>query len=827
MRSILFFFFFQAEDGIRDTSVTGVQTCALPISCAPDDRRSAGDRRGRRAAVRRPRGRARRAAARRRPRRRAAVGQRALDGDRDLAAPGRVRARRRGLRVRAARSGRDHAADAHRSRRGARQRAPARGRARRRPARRPPRDRPPAARDAPAPAAHPAAAPGAGFPARGRSGRAGLMANALARETSPYLLQHQHNPVDWLPWGEEALRRAREEDRPLLVSIGYSACHWCHVMERESFEDARIAALMNEHFVNVKVDREERPDVDAIYMEAVQAMTGHGGWPLNVFLTPEQVPFYGGTYFPPEPRHGLPSFRQVLGAVADAWEKRKDEIREQGARMAQRLQGGALLAPSDEPMTQEAIDTATDALRKSFDSVHGGWGGAPKFPAASVIEFLLRRGETEMSLYTLRAMASGGMYDQVGGGFARYSVDATWTVPHFEKMLYDNALLARAYVHGWQISGDDVLRRTAEETLDWALREMRGPEGGFHSALDADSEGVEGKYYVWTVDDLRAALGDDADAAIAWFGATVRGNFEGTNVLESRGPEPPPEVRERIRARLLEVREQRVRPGLDDKRLASWNALMIAALAEAGAVLGEQRFVDAARDAAAFVLERMRTPEGRLLRTFNAGEARLNAYLEDHAFLLEALLTLYEATFEERWFAEARGVADQIVARFADRENGGFFSTSDDHEALVARRKDLEDTPIPSGGSAAAFGLLRLAALTGEATYDQHAVSHLRLLHAIAPEHPTAFGHQLQAMDFHLAPTREVALAGDAGGVAALAAVVHEAFRPHVVLAAGPGAGDTAVPLMDGRAAAYVCERFACQRPVTSADELRTLLEAA
>jgi uncharacterized protein len=660
------------------------------------------------------------------------------------------------------------------------------------------------------------------------------MPNALAHETSPYLLQHRENPVDWLPWGEEALRRARENDRPLLVSIGYSACHWCHVMERESFEDEGTAALMNEHFVCVKVDREERPDVDALYMEAVQAMTGHGGWPLNVFVTPEQVPFFGGTYFPPEPRQGMPSWRQVLGAVAEAWQTRNDEIRGQGERMAQRLQGGALLAPSEQPFDAAALDDAVAGLRTGFDSVNGGWGGAPKFPAASSIEFLLRRGEQQMSLYTLRSMASGGINDQVGGGFARYTVDATWTVPHFEKMLYDNALLARAYLHGFQVSGDPLLRRTVEETLEWVLREMRAPEGGFYSALDADSEGVEGKFYVWTVDELRAALdAEDAEAAIAWFGATEHGNFEGANVLESRGPEPAPEVRARIRARLLEVRAGRVRPGLDDKRLASWNALMIAALADAGAVLGRDDLLGAARDAAAFVLERMRTPEGRLLRTFNAGEARLNAYLEDHAFLLEALLTLYEATFEERWFTAARETADTIVARFADADKGGFFSTSDDHETLVARRKDLEDAPIPSGGSAAAFGLLRLAALTGEAAYEDHAVSHLRLLHEIAPRHPGAFGHFLQAMDFHLGPTREVALVGAPDGVAALAGVVRSAFRPHLVLAGGPGdAEGSAVPLMEGRtpvegrAAAYVCERFACQRPVTGGDELQALLEA-
>jgi uncharacterized protein len=671
------------------------------------------------------------------------------------------------------------------------------------------------------------------------------MANALERETSPYLRQHRDNPVDWLPWGEEALRRAREHDRPLLVSIGYSACHWCHVMERECFEDPRIAALMNEHFINVKVDREERPDVDAIYMEAVQAMTGHGGWPLNVFLTPEQVPFYGGTYFPPEPRHGLPSFPQVLEAVARVWDERRQELREQGERMAARLAGGALLAPSEQPLRADALDEAVAELRRQFDSVQGGFGGAPKFPPHSTLEFLLRRAaartdpagpEAQMALLTLRAMAGGGIYDQVGGGFARYAVDATWTVPHFEKMLYDNALLARAYLHAWQLAGDPLLRRTCEETLDWALREMRAPDGGFFSALDADSEGVEGKFYVWTVQELAEALGDAAEAAIAWFGATEKGNFEGANVLESRGPEPPPEQRERIRRRLLEIRARRVRPGQDDKRLTAWNALMIGALAEAGAVLGRDDLLAAARDTAAFVLDQMRGPDGRLLRSFNAGQARLNAYLEDHAFLLEALLTLYEATFEERWFTEARALGDTLLERFADTERGGFFSTSSDHEPLLTRRKDLEDAPIPSGGSAAAFGLLRLAALTGEDRYEQAAVGQLRLLHELAPRHPTAFGHLLQAMDFHLSPTREVALAGDAHGVARLAGAVRERLRPHVVLAAavadGGGREGTVVPLLEGRgpvegrAAAYVCEHFACRMPVTEADELRALLGA-
>jgi uncharacterized protein len=381
------------------------------------------------------------------------------------------------------------------------------------------------------------------------------MANALAAETSPYLRQHQDNPVDLLPWGETALGRARDEDKPLLVSIGYSACHWCHVMERESFEDPEVARRMNEHFVCVKVDREERPDVDAIYMEAVQAMTGHGGWPLNVFCTPDQVPFFAGTYFPPTPRQGIPAWPQVLEAIADAWRTRRDEIREQGAAITERLGGTALLEPSGEAIPATVLDKAVDTLRGQFDSIQGGFGGAPKFPPSSVLLFLLAHGEREMSLQTLRSMAGGGINDQIGGGFARYAVDSTWTVPHFEKMLYDNALLARAYLHGWLVSDDPLLRRTCEETLEFVLRELRGPEGGLYSALDADSEGEEGKFYVWSFDDLVDALQPaDAEAALVWFGATAQGNFEGTNVLESRGPEPPPEQRARIRERLMEVR---------------------------------------------------------------------------------------------------------------------------------------------------------------------------------------------------------------------------------------------------------------------------------
>ena len=600
------------------------------------------------------------------------------------------------------------------------------------------------------------------------------MPNALALETSPYLRQHAENPVDWLPWGPEALERARARDKPLLVSIGYSACHWCHVMERESFEDARTASLMNEAFVCVKVDREERPDVDALYMEAVQGMTGRGGWPLNVFLTPEQIPFYGGTYFPPEPRHGMPAWTQVLQAIAESWSEKHEQIRASGEQLRERLSAGAALSPSEEPLREATLDAAVAKLAEQFDARNGGFGGAPKFPQAPVVEFLLTdRGAggegRAMALQTLHAMASGGIHDQLGGGFARYSVDDTWTVPHFEKMLYDNALLARAYLHGWQASGDERLLEVCIDTLDWALREMRGPEGGFYSALDADSEGVEGRFYVWTLGELREALGEDADATIAWFGASEDGNFSdphhpqpGLNVLQARGPRPSPDQRERIRARLLDVRGRRTRPGLDDKRLTSWNALMVAALADAGAALdGDdgRRYLDAAVACAEFLRRDMRDDRGRLLRTYNDGRAKIDAYLEDHAFLLEASIALFEATCQERWFDQAIALADETIARFADPERGGFFSTASDGEALIARRKDLEDSPIPSGASSAAVGLIRLAQLTGESEYERHGVSVLRLLNEIAPRHPTAFGHLLQALHWHLAPARPIACA--------------------------------------------------------------------
>ncbi len=599
------------------------------------------------------------------------------------------------------------------------------------------------------------------------------MANALAQETSPYLRQHAENPVDWLPWGPVALERARERDVPLLLSIGYSACHWCHVMERESFEDAATARLMNECFVCVKVDREERPDVDAIYMEAVQSMTGQGGWPLNVFLTPEQLPFYGGTYFPPEPRHGMSAWTQLLQAIAESWEQNRAEIRAGGERLRERLSGAARLSPAAEPPGERALQEAVARLAESYDARNGGFGSppayAPKFPQAPVLELLLARGERAMSLATLHAMADGGIHDQVGGGFARYSVDAAWMVPHFEKMLYDNALLARAYLHGWQASGEERLLEVCRDTLDWALREMRGPEGGFFSALDADSEGVEGRFYVWTVAELHEVLGEDANAAIAWLGATEHGNFQGEgggrfsepglNVLQGRGPDPGADARKRIRARLLSAREGRVRPALDDKRLTSWNALMICALADAGAALDESRYLDAAISCAEFLLRDMRDERGRLLRSYNQGRAKIDAFLEDHAFLLEALITLFEASCEERWFHEAMTLAGEMIERFADHEHGGFFSTASDTEELIARRKDLEDSPIPSGSSSAAAGLLRLAQLTGNDEYERHSLGAIALVAEIAPRHPTAFGHMLQALHWRLAPARPIACA--------------------------------------------------------------------
>ena len=639
--------------------------------------------------------------------------------------------------------------------------------------------------------------------------------NRLAGETSPYLLQHADNPVDWHPWGEEALARARDEDKPILLSVGYAACHWCHVMEHESFEDEETAALMNEHFVPVKVDREERPDVDGLYMDAVVSMTGHGGWPLTVFLTPDGKPFYGGTYFPPEPRFNMPSFRQVLLAIAEAYRTRRDDVERQAGVLVDAIQQASERAPSGEPLTTELLALAVSGLRQQFDPVQGGFGGAPKFPPASTLEFLLRTGREDaldMVRLTLDRMAGGGMYDLVGGGFHRYSVDAEWLVPHFEKMLYDNALLASAHLHAWLVSGEERYRDVVEETLNYLLRELRLPEGGFASAQDADTEGEEGLTYTWTPEEIVSVLGEEHPE---WLRAFEHGRF----VL--RG-----EIPAEARARLLAVRAERSQPLRDDKALAGWNGLALAALAEAGSRLEREDYVEAARRLAEFLLGPLSSDDGRLLRTFRDGLAKIDAYLEDYAHVAHGLLELHWATGELRWLEESRRLSGLAVQLFADRENGGFYVDAPSGNGLVARRKELDDHPTPSGNSMLAFVLLRLARIYGDDELERHAVGVFRLARPFLERSPSAVGHLLCALDLHFSPPREIAVVGDS--VELRRAALH-GFRPDTVYAFTPEPTD-AVPLLagkdlvEGKPASYVCKRFACQRPVTTQEDLRALL---
>ena len=677
------------------------------------------------------------------------------------------------------------------------------------------------------------------------------MTNHLGNETSPYLLQHANNPVDWYPWGEEALQLAKEQHKPILLSIGYAACHWCHVMAHESFEDEETAKLMNEHFINIKVDREERPDLDNIYMQAVTAMTGRGGWPMTVFLTPEGQPFYSGTYFPKEPRYGMPSFSQILLEVADVWQNQQNEVQQSAVDVTRIIQQASDIGGRGGILDTGLFAKALYNLTQRFDRTWGGFGEAPKFPQPMVIEFLLREhvrsGDAyalEMAELTLQKMAHGGMYDQLGGGFARYSTDGQWLVPHFEKMLYDNAQLVRVYLHAWQITGKPLYRRITEETLDYVLREMRHQEGGFYSSQDADSEGVEGKFYVWSADEIRSALGEDAALFMRVYGVSDGGNWEGDNILHLR-VEPADvaaqfdltteEVETKVaaaRQKLYDIRAQRIWPGLDNKILTAWNGLMLAAFAEAGQILDRSDYVAVATQNAEFLYRTMRTDNGTLHRTWKAGsEAKLNAYLEDYAYLGEGLLVLYQTTFEARWFVWAHELAAYMLAHFSDTGNGGFFDTSDDHEQLIHRPKDLQDNAAPSGNAMAAHVLLKLSLLTGEISYWDIAEQAVASMSDTMMQYPSSFGEWLNAGSFILGEPREIALIGSNEQVMPLLQVVRAAYRPFQVVAAGKETEDETIallahrPQVNGKATAYVCRRFLCQAPVTEPQELASQLD--
>jgi uncharacterized protein len=665
------------------------------------------------------------------------------------------------------------------------------------------------------------------------------MANRLAQETSPYLLEHADNPVDWYPWGPEALARARTEHKPILLSIGYSACHWCHVMARESFEDPQTAALMNRDFVSIKVDREERPDLDQVYMRAVQGMTGSGGWPMTVFLLPDGTPFFAGTYFPPSDRFGMPSFTRVMGAVADAFAKRPADVEETAAQVRDFLNRPSVpLAVG--ALTPALLDEAAAGLARDVDPVHGGFGGAPKFPQPMLVEVLLRQhvrtgrdAALQMALQTLRAMANGGIHDQLGGGFHRYSVDEHWLVPHFEKMLYDNALLARAYLDAWQLTHDPAFRRVAEDTLAFVLREMTSPEGGFYSSLDADSEGEEGRFYLWRPQELEAVLGaDQAGVLAAAFDVTPAGNFEGRSILHPVAAGGT-EILDAARDRLMAFRAQRVRPHRDEKVIAGWNGFMLRAVADAGRVLDRPDLTVAAKANADFLLSHMRH-SGRMRRSYKDGRAPLAGYLEDQAAVADGLLALYEATFDPRWLGDVRGLVTEMVTAFWDRASGAFFDTAQDQERLVARPQDVTDNAIPSGTSLAVDVLLHAGMLLGEPSWIDIARATLERLAPTAAKAPLAFGRLLEALDFHLGRTVELAVIGELADpqTRQLLEVVRERFLPNRLVAVAPPGNSLTIPLLadrhalNGKATAYLCEGFVCQAPTTDATELRRQLDA-
>ena len=670
------------------------------------------------------------------------------------------------------------------------------------------------------------------------------MPNHLVHETSPYLLQHAYNPVEWYPWGEEAFEKARAENKPVLLSIGYSACHWCHVMAHESFEDEAIAQLMNENFVNIKVDREERPDLDQIYMNAVQMMTHHGGWPMTVFLTPDGVPFYGGTYFPPQDRYNMPGFPRVLIGVAEAYRDRRDDIRETGTSLVNELRRLSETSTSDQPIERELLDAAYAGIIRNYDSVNGGFGGAPKFPPAMTLEFLLRttartgnQEALDIVSHTCKKMANGGIYDQIGGGFHRYSTDSKWLVPHFEKMLYDNALLSRLYLHYYQVSQDPLAKETVEGILDYVLREMTDPAGGFYSTQDADSEGHEGKFFVWDIDEIRNVLGErDAALFCGYYNITESGNFEGKNIpnvtysVEDIAKEHGVSVSElqeslkESRRKLFELRETRIKPGRDEKVLTAWNGLMMASFAEAGVILNRPDYTAAARRNAEFVIFNLRK-DGALLRTWKDGVAKFNAYLEDYAFLIEGLTTLFETTGEFRWLTKALAFSVVMIKEFWDEDAGGFFFTGTSHENLIVRSKDFFDNATPSGNSVAALVLLKLALLSGNEKYRDIATATLGAIADQARRYPSGFGYALSAADFLLSTPKEIAIVGnDPFDIQPLLREVWRRYLPNKVVAASFGVD--VIPLLENRPlvndlpTAYVCVHYACQNPVTDPFEL-------
>ncbi len=677
--------------------------------------------------------------------------------------------------------------------------------------------------------------------------------NHLIEETSPYLLQHAHNPVDWYPWGAAAFEKARQENKPILLSIGYSACHWCHVMAHESFEDEEIAELMNQNFVNIKVDREERPDLDHIYMNAVQMMTQHGGWPMTVFLTPDAKPFYGGTYFPPEDRYNMPGFPRVLISVANAYRERRDDITETSVSLLGELRRLSFATASTEILSTDLLDAAYTGMVRGYDTVNGGFGGAPKFPPSMVLEFLLRehhRTGREEALriagQTCRKMASGGIYDQLGGGFHRYSTDAQWLVPHFEKMLYDNALLSRLYLHYYQATHEEFARAIAEGILDYVLREMTDPTGGFYSTQDADSEGHEGKFFVWGTTEIKTALGEtDAALFCAYYNVTAAGNFEGKNILHvTRSLEEvaasnkvsTAELQEsltRSKQKLFELREKRVKPDRDEKILTAWNGLILASFSEAGAILKRPDYTVAARNNAQFVLANLRRG-GFLLRTYKNGIAKFNGYLEDYAFLIDGLLTLYETSGERQWFNEALLLSERMIEEFWDQDNGGFYFTGTSHENLILRSKDYFDNATPSGNSVAAGVLLRLAFLTDNDDYRNRAITIFRLITDSIRRYPSAFGNALCAVDFHLSTPKEIAIVGvDQSAIHGFLTEVWRNYLPNKIVApalADDSKAATFIPLLHNRmktgeqVTAYVCEHYTCKQPVHEVAQLASQL---